>query len=85
MRERPRCGAKTRAGTESMARAVTDKARCRMHGAAKESGAPVAQNALKHGMYAKDNFDFDACPWQAYRRGKEGLDFDFFCRVNGQP
>jgi hypothetical protein len=50
----PRCGAKTRAGTPCRSPAVKGKARCRMHGGAKGSGAPKGnQNALKHGTYTK--------------------------------
>jgi uncharacterized protein YjcR len=55
MRASPRCGAKTRAGTACQAPAVAGKARCRMHGGAKGSGAPKGnQNAFKHGMYTRD-------------------------------
>jgi uncharacterized protein YjcR len=55
MRASPRCGAKTRAGNACEAPAVAGKARCRMHGGAKGSGAPKGnQNAFKHGMYTRD-------------------------------
>jgi len=55
MRASPRCGAKTRAGTACQAPAVSGKARCRMHGGAKGSGAPKGnQNALKHGLYTQN-------------------------------
>lgn len=54
MRESPRCGAKTRSGTPCQAPAVSGKKRCRMHGGAKGSGAPIGnRNALKHGMYTR--------------------------------
>jgi glucans biosynthesis protein len=54
MRESPRCGAKTRAGTPCRSPAVRGKTRCRMHGGAKGSGAPRGNNnALKHGTYTK--------------------------------
>jgi uncharacterized protein YjcR len=54
MRESSRCGARTREGKPCQAPAVRGKARCRMHGGAKGSGAPVGnENALKHGMYTK--------------------------------
>lgn len=54
MRESPRCGARTRAGTPCQAPAVSGKKRCRMHGGAKGSGAPVGnQNALKSGQYTR--------------------------------
>lgn len=48
----PRCGAKTRSGKPYMSPAVSGKRRCRMHGGAFGSGAPVGNmNALKHGLY----------------------------------
>ena len=51
----PRCGAKTRSGRPCQAPAVKDKKRCRMHGGAKGSGAPIGnKNALKHGMYTRE-------------------------------
>ncbi|MDP1615169.1 MAG: HGGxSTG domain-containing protein [Methylococcales bacterium] len=51
----PRCGAKTRRNTECRAPAVKNKKRCRMHGGAKGSGAPVgSQNALKHGFNTQE-------------------------------
>jgi uncharacterized protein YjcR len=54
MRDSPRCGARTRKGTPCQSPAVSGKARCRMHGGAKGSGAPMGNtNALKHGMYTK--------------------------------
>ena len=50
-----RCGAKTRCGGACRAPAVHGKTRCRMHGGAKGSGAPRAnQNARKHGMFTRD-------------------------------
>jgi len=55
MHQSLRCGAKTRKGTPCRAPAVTGKARCRMHGGAKGSGAPRGnQNALKHGLYTRE-------------------------------
>jgi len=46
----PRCGAKTRAGKACRAPAVNGKARCRLHGCGKGSGAPKGNKyALKHG------------------------------------
>ncbi len=51
----PRCGAKTRSGRPCNSPAVRGKKRCRMHGGAKGSGAPLGnQNALKHGLYTKE-------------------------------
>ena len=47
----PRCGARTRAGTECAAPKVAGAARCRMHGG-RGSGAPKGNcNALKSGLY----------------------------------
>ncbi|MEL6572994.1 MAG: HGGxSTG domain-containing protein [Pseudomonadota bacterium] len=58
MRETPRCGAKTRSGMSCRAPAVRGKARCRMHGGAKGSGAPQRNtNALKHGKYTASNIE----------------------------
>ena len=51
----PRCGAKTRTGAPCCAPAVTGKARCRMHGGAKGSGAPQGnRNALKDGAFTRE-------------------------------
>jgi uncharacterized protein YjcR len=50
------CGAKTRAGAPCKSPPVRGKNRCRMHGGAKGSGAPIGnKNALKHGFYTKDS------------------------------
>jgi hypothetical protein len=50
----PRCGAKTRSGKACMSPAVSGKIRCRMHGGAAGSGAPLAnKNALKHGRFTR--------------------------------
>ena len=55
MHASPRCGAKTRSGRPCSSPAVRGKKRCRMHGGAKGSGAPLGnQNALKHGLYTKE-------------------------------
>jgi hypothetical protein len=51
----PRCGAKTRLGGACRSPAVRGKKRCRMHGGARGSGAPRAnQNARKHGLFTGD-------------------------------
>ncbi len=58
MLESPRCGAKTRSGRPCSSPAVRGKKRCRMHGGAKGSGAPLGnQNALKHGLYTKESIE----------------------------
>jgi hypothetical protein len=51
----PRCGAATRSGTTCRVPAVPSKARCRMHGGARRSGAPRGnQNARTHGAFTQD-------------------------------
>ena len=48
----PRCGARTKGNDGKPCRcpAIRGKARCRVHGGARGSGAPeLNQNALKHG------------------------------------
>lgn len=50
----PRCGAKTRTSGACRSPAVHGKKRCRMHGGAQGSGAPMAnQNAHKHGLFTR--------------------------------
>ena len=52
----PRCGAKTRSGKPCKSPCVRGRKRCRMHGGAKGSGAPMGnQNALKHGYYTEES------------------------------
>lgn len=70
-----RCGAKTRKGAPCKAPAVNGKKRCRMHGGAKGSGAPVGnQNALKHGYYSREARDFRKHVCELLRNGQEMLD-----------
>lgn len=55
MRLSPRCGAKTRQGTPCRAPAVAGRRRCRMHGGAAGSGAPLGnRNAVTHGFYTEE-------------------------------
>jgi glucans biosynthesis protein len=50
-----RCGAKTRCGRPCRSPAVQGKRRCRMHGGAPGSGAPIGnKNAQKHGFYTRE-------------------------------
>lgn len=75
MRQSPRCGAKTRKGTPCQAPAVSGKKRCRMHGGAKGSGAPMGnQNALKHGEYTREAKEFRKHIRGLLKSGKEMLD-----------
>ena len=53
-----RCGAKTRTGGSCMSPAVGGMSRCRMHGGAPDSGAPLGNtNAFKHGDYTQAAVD----------------------------
>lgn len=78
----PRCCAKTRAGLECQSPAVKGKARCRMHGGAKGSGAPTGERngAYRHGLRTGETVAFEreakaflrVCrkkPWLRRRRG----------------
>ena len=50
-----RCGARTRSGGSCRSPAVNGKRRCRMHGGAPGSGAPLGnKNALKHGRFTRE-------------------------------
>lgn len=72
MRYSPRCGAKTRKGTPCKAPAVAGKKRCRMHGGAKGSGAPIGnQNALKHGLFTREAREFEQHIRELLADGKE--------------
>ena len=54
--------------------AVLGKARCRMHGGAKGSGAPIGnRNALKHGMYTKAALEDKKALRAMIREMKESL------------
>ena len=51
----PRCGAKTRKGTTCNAPSVSGRQRCRMHGGAQGSGAPIGnKNALRSGVHTRE-------------------------------
>ena len=72
MRTSPRCGAKTRRGTPCQSPTVLGKKRCRMHGGAKGSGAPVGNhNALKHGMYTRESLELQGHVRELLREGKK--------------
>jgi len=50
-----RCGARTRSGAPCNSPCVQGKMRCRMHGGAAGSGAPLGnKNALKSGFYTRE-------------------------------
>src|SRR5258706_3284366 len=71
MRKSPRCGAKTRAGPPCCSPAVGGKRRCRMHGGAPGSGAPLGnQNAFKHGRYTEERLARDKLLAQTLRKLK---------------
>ncbi len=70
-----RCGAKTRSGKPCKSPAVSGKKRCRMHGGAKGSGAPLGnQNALKHGMFTQETKEFNRQINELLRESKELID-----------
>ncbi len=72
MRNSLRCGAKTRKGTPCLAPAVGGKARCRMHGGAQGSGAPIGnQNALKHGNCTSESLAFQKHVRELLRDGEK--------------
>jgi hypothetical protein len=55
MNQAPRCGARIRTGLPCRSPAVRGRRRCRMHGGAAGSGAPVGnRNALRHGGYTAE-------------------------------
>ena len=50
-----RCGAKTRSGGACGCPAMRGRKRCRMHGGASGSGAPMAnRNARTHGLFTRE-------------------------------
>ena len=50
-----RCGARTRSGGSCRPPAASGKRRCRMHGGAPGSGAPLGnKNAVKHGRFTRE-------------------------------
>jgi hypothetical protein len=51
-----RCGAKTRSGAPCKSAPVTGRRRCRMHGGADGSGAPMGSKNgnYKHGRYTQE-------------------------------
>jgi hypothetical protein len=58
MQASPRCGARTRNGTACRAPALRGKTRCRMHGGALGSGAPIGNgNAVKQGFFNREAFE----------------------------
>jgi hypothetical protein len=70
----PRCGARTRRGTSCRAPAVSGKARCRMHGGAAGSGAPLDnQNAVKHGAFTKKAIQRRAEMLELFREARKLL------------
>src|SRR5271165_1331735 len=55
MNQATRCGARSRSGKPCQSPAVRGKRRCRMHGGAAGSGAPIGNtNALRHGHYTAE-------------------------------
>jgi hypothetical protein len=70
----PRCGAKTRTGTSCRAPAVSGKKRCRMHGGAAGSGAPIGNtNAVRHGAFTKQALQRRARTRALFRQSRKLL------------
>jgi len=68
------CGARTRHGRACRSPAVREKRRCRMHGGAAGSGAPMGnRNALKHGAYTREAIDARARARSLLKSGKKLL------------
>lgn len=62
-------------GTPCQSPAVSGRKRCRMHGGAEGSGAPIGnQNALKHGEYTREAKAFRQHVRELLKDGKEMLD-----------
>jgi len=52
-----------------------EKKRCRMHGGAAGSGAPVGnQNALRHGMDSRDTLEFKKHMRKLLRDGQDAIE-----------
>ena len=78
----PRCGAKSKRnnGAPCRAPAVRGKKRCRIHGGAKGSGAPLRnQNALTHGLSSCEVKVHKQLVKEVLRSGHEFL---IFCTLN---
>ena len=72
MEQRP---GKGRPASHRQSTAVNGKKRCRMHGGAKGSGAPLGnQNAFKHGMYSGDTRAFEKKLRAMFKDNQEFLD-----------
>jgi len=52
--ESPRCGAKTRRGTEPCKAPAMKNGKCRLHGGKSKGPPRNNQNALKHGFYTRE-------------------------------
>jgi hypothetical protein len=66
-----RCGATTRAGHACLSPAVGGMSRCRMHGGAPGSGAPLGnRNAFKHGHYTRAAVDIRRLVHELARRAR---------------
>jgi hypothetical protein len=69
-----RCEAKTRGGPPCKCPAVRGRARCRMHGGARGSGAPKGnQYAFKHGAYSAEAIEERKELHQLLKRSRQGL------------
>lgn len=75
MHASPRCGARTRRGTDCKAPAVNGRKRCRMHGGADGSGAPKGnRNALKTGLHTREAIEMRRKIRQLLKEANDTLD-----------
>ena len=73
VKDKPRCGAKTRAGTPCRRVKAKGRTRCHMHGGADGSGAqPGNQSALRNGVFTVENRTLYKRLARIYREMRDG-------------
>ena len=70
----PRCGARTRKGTQCQSPTVKGSKRCRMHGGTSPGAPKGNQNALKHGYYSHQSIEARKRARKAMSRLQEIMD-----------
>ena len=84
MRDAPRCGARTRAGTPCRAPKVAGRPRCRLHGGAPGSGGQRDNaNALKHGYHTWQKRAWRAAMRRIMRDARHAMALYAHCRKHG--
>jgi hypothetical protein len=74
-----RCGARTRAGRPCRQAAVTERARCRMHGGAKGSGGPRGKRS---GNFRHGGWTYESVNLREAMRAKVRVHLIGHCRPN---